>query len=72
MTMAADLEFLAREANGLDLADEQDRAIFRTRVASRLCCTTVAAMREWVGVPVRSRQDGYTAVENAFIAQRTA
>jgi hypothetical protein len=68
----SELDFLETEVTGLDLRDEQDRAIFRTRVAARLCCTTVAAMREWVRVPVRSRQDAYTAVANAFIAQHNA
>ncbi|QMV33227.1 hypothetical protein 23F_00067 [Ralstonia phage Gerry] len=68
-----DLKFLDSSANGLDLSDAEDRAIFRQRVAYRLRATTVAAMREWLDrVVARDRVSASRAVADAYIAKHDA
>jgi hypothetical protein len=66
----SELDFLTPQAAGLNLNEQSDRAIFRTRVARALSHTVVDVMRLWAGTPIRSRQEGYTAVANAFLQQR--
>lgn len=70
--MNNELDFLATSAEGLDLGDEEDRAIFRMRVADRLRATTVEAMREWVACAMRDRHGAVRAVADAYIALQTA
>lgn len=65
-----DLAFLAADLPGLDLANSDDRATFRQRVASRLAATKVEAIREWVGGKARDRDTVVRAVADAFIAER--
>jgi hypothetical protein len=65
--MTTNLEFLSKEARGLNLGDSEDRAIFRERVARALRATTLAAMREWTGATFNRRADATNAVANAYI-----
>jgi hypothetical protein len=65
--MTTNLEFLSKEARGLNLCDSDDRAIFRERVARALRATTLAAMREWTGKALTRRADGTRAVADAYI-----
>jgi hypothetical protein len=66
--MNTELEFLSSSASDLNLADAEDRAIFRGRVADRLKMTTVAAMREWVAGTMIDRYTAARAVADAYIA----
>lgn len=68
--MNTELEFLSSSAADLNLADAEDRAIFRGRVAERLKMTTVEAMREWVAGTMRDRFTAARAVADAYIAQQ--
>lgn len=68
--MSAELEFLSSSAADLNLADAEDRAIFRGRVSERLKMTTVEAMREWVAGTMRDRFTAVRAVADAYIAQQ--
>jgi hypothetical protein len=65
--MTHELDFLSKEARGLNLCDGEDRAIFRERVARALRATTLAAMREWTGKALSRRADGTRAVADAYL-----
>lgn len=68
--MSNELDFLKTSAADLDLADAEDRAVFRVRVADRLKTTSVDAMREWVAGTMRDRYTAARAVADAYIAQQ--
>jgi hypothetical protein len=65
----SEVDFLSATAAGLNLADPEDRAIFRTKVAQQLRTTTVEAMREWVNGSMRDRESAARAVADAYIAR---
>jgi hypothetical protein len=70
MTHAADIEHLAPLAQGLDLSNAEDRAIFRVKVAEALVATRVSAVCEWVGIKHASRVNAVRAAADAFIKCR--
>jgi hypothetical protein len=62
-------EYLAPCAEGLDLNDAEDRAIFRSRVAEKTAVTKVFAMKEWMGTEANmSRHQAVHALANFYIA----
>lgn len=66
-TTLANLGFLATSAEGLDLNDEEDRSIFRTRVFARLQHVRVDAIREWVDTTSIDRYNVMRAAADALL-----
>lgn len=64
-----EIEFLRPTAEGLDLRDPEDRAIFRGRVEHALRLTRVDEIRTWIGANARDRYHVVRAVADAFIQQ---
>lgn len=67
--MNADLSFLDSSAAGLDFSDPEDRTIFRLRVAERLKCIKLEAMREWTGWNYQTRIGGTNGVAALYMKQ---
>lgn len=69
-TDLTELDFLAKDAHGLDLTDPEDRAIFRMRVSDVTKNTRVDAMREWVASNLQDRYSVTRAVADLYIANK--
>lgn len=64
-----DLSFLDAQAQGLNLSDPEDRAIFRIRVTMRLKITKLSAIDGWVGMHSRSRRTAIHRLCELYMAQ---
>jgi hypothetical protein len=67
-----DLSFLDAQAEGLNLSDPEDRAIFRIRVTHRLRITKLSAIDKMVGMHSRSRRTGIHRLCEIYIRQAIA
>lgn len=69
IAQADELEFIAHLSEGLNLADAEDRATFRERVAFGTRAIKVSAIKEVINSATQSRAAATRALADAFIAR---